>query len=179
MILNLKYYNDPILRKKSKKIEKLTDEIRTFIADMKETVLAHENSIGLSAPQVGRDLSIFIIKEAVLNPDGNLEVGEMKVFINPVLSRPSQEKESLLEGCMSFPGIHLEIERPISIHVKAMDEEGKPIDKTYSGFTARQIMHENDHLNGVLFIDRAKPNLRKKVQPLLQALKKKYTPQNL
>lgn len=173
MVLDLKYYDDPFLRKKTKPVEKITDEIRKFVQDMIDTIKAH-NSIGLAASQVGRDLRIFAIPECILNEEGNLEIGEIRVFINPKLSKPSSETDIVLEGCMSFPGLHLEIERPVSIHVEALDLEGKTFKKHYKGFTARQIMHENDHLNGVLYIDRAKPSLRKKVHPLLQAMKKKF-----
>ena len=92
----------------------------------------------------------------------------MEVFINPVLSSPSKETESLPEGCLSIPGIHREVVRPFKIHVEAMDLSGKLFSVDLEGFKARQVMHENDHLYGTLFVDRLDQKVRKEIDPLLR-----------
>ena len=103
-------------------------------------------------------------------------LGPAEVYINPKLSNPSKNKETMQEGCLSVPQIHEEVERPISIDIEALDLNGNQIKTTVTGFKARELMHENDHLNGVLFIDRLSPRLRKLITPYLDNIKKKYNP---
>jgi len=98
------------------------------------------------------------------------------VIINPVLSSPSEEKVSMLEGCMSLPDLHVEVVRPKSIHVSYQNLLGETIEEDLFDFRARMFMHENDHLNGVLHIDRMDPKERKQIEQLLREMKKKYNP---
>lgn len=174
MKLQLRYYGDPILRKKCSSIEKITTEIRSFVNDMIETMDA-SNGVGLAANQVGKSFSVFVIRPEERTPDGEFVLGAPEVFINPILSDPSDETETMTEGCLSFPGLHVEIARPYSIHVEAIDINGNPISLDVKGFKAREIMHENDHLNGRVFIDRLSPNVRKSLDPILKNIKKKFT----
>ena len=153
MRLELRYYGDPILRKTALVIDKITDEVRMLAKDMIETMDAL-NGVGLAANQVGQLCKLFVIRPEVKTPDDEFALGPAEVYINPILSAPSQETEVMTEGCLSFPGLHAEIERPLSIHIDAIDLDGNPISLDVSGFKAREIMHENDHLNGVLYIDR-------------------------
>lgn len=173
MLLKICYYNNPILRKKCKPVPKITDEIKRLVQDMIETMDA-SNGIGLAAPQVGRDLAIFVMREDNYTDDGELILGDVKVFINPKLSNPSSQKNTHSEGCLSLPGLHIDIDRPNSIYVEAIDLEGNAISQEFTDYTARVIMHENDHLNGVLFIDRISKNMKKKIEPALRAIKEKY-----
>lgn len=173
MRLPLTYYGHPILRKKCQKVKELTPEVKQLIANMKESIRP-PNEIGLAAPQVGSDLAIFITNVHGIEEDGDLVFGEPRVFINPVLKEPSEERELSSEGCLSIPGLSADVWRPLSVTVEAMDENGKKFEQRFSGFLARIIMHENDHLNGVLFIDRLAPDERKKIEPALQAIKRKF-----
>ena len=173
MRLPLTYYGHPILRKKCQKVKELTSEVRQLIANMKESIRP-PNEIGLAAPQVGSDLAIFITNVHAVEEDGNLVFCEPRVFINPVLKEPSQDRDLCSEGCLSIPGLNADVWRPLSVTVEAMDESGKKFEQRFSGFLARIIMHENDHLNGVLFIDRLAPDERKKIEPALQAIKRKF-----
>jgi peptide deformylase len=140
---------------------------------MIETMDAN-NGIGLAAIQVGRPLRIITIRPVLEDENGKSYLGEAEVFINPVLANPSSLTEVLSEGCLSIPGLHFDVERPISIQIDALDIEGKKVSKEVSGFKAREIMHENDHLNGVLFIDRLLAKKRKEIEPLLREIKEKY-----
>ncbi|MBN1914538.1 MAG: peptide deformylase [Parachlamydiales bacterium] len=173
MIYSLVYYGNPLLRKKCHKIEKITDEIIDFARDLVQTMDA-SNGVGLAANQVGKLVKMFAVRPLVQDNEGNTALGPAEVYINPVLSHPSEETEMLSEGCLSFPGLHYFIERPKSIHIEALDLDGKTVSKTVEGFYAREIMHENDHLNGVLFIDRLDKKTRKEIERELRMIKNKY-----
>lgn len=179
MTLKLAYWDNPFLRKKAKTVEKFDDEFKDYIRDFlirfQDPKLFGPNSIpiGLAATQIHSDLRYFAIcpYEEV---NGKPTYGPPEIFINPVLTEPSNELVTEDEGCLSFPGLYLPVERPLSITAEWQDIDGKTHKKRFSGYLARQIMHENDHLNGVLFIDRISKNLRKRVKTQLDRIKKKY-----
>lgn len=116
------------------------------------------NGIGLAANQVDLPLQLFVI-----NTKGNRETGEELVFINPVVSQP-KGTETAEEGCLSIPGINGQVSRPSKINVSAYDLSGNEINMQVSGLLARAVQHENDHLNGVLFIDRLVESEQKQIQ---------------
>ena len=173
MILELRYYSDPILRKISTPVKEITIEIKKFIDDLIESMDAH-NGIGLAAPQVGRLLRIFVVRLEFIAPNGEFIKGKPKVYINPKITDPSKESDILSEGCLSLPGIHVDVARPLKIHVQAMDIDGNTFEEELEGFVARQVMHENDHLNGTLIIDRCSKEQKKEADPFLQKIKKAY-----
>jgi len=175
MILPLTYYGNPILRKKSIDVEEINDELQALIDDMIET-MNDQNGIGLAAPQVGQNIRLFITRVPMVSPDDPEEMleGPLLVFINPKLSSPSQEKWDYSEGCLSIPKLYGNVTRPYSITVEALDRYGHPFTAAYSGLQARCIMHENDHINGVLFIDRMDTKERKAIEPDLQKVKNAY-----
>jgi peptide deformylase len=168
-LLALAYYGDPILRKVADPIQKITDDIHKLVEDMIETMDASDG-IGLAAPQVHRSIQLFIIRKPVEMEGGKVEFGEVKVFINPKVSNPSIETWKVSEGCLSIPTINGEVERPKEITVEYLDLEGRLIQERVSGWEARVIMHENDHINGILFIDHLEAEIRKGLEPLLQGL---------
>jgi peptide deformylase len=172
MILSLVYFGNPLLRSRSLAITEITPEIKQLAYDMIETMDANKG-VGLAAIQVGKPLRMFVIRPEIEN-EGEVVLGEAKVFINPILLNPSQEREILSEGCLSIPGLHVEVERPKNIHIKALNLDGKQILLEFNGFSAREIMHENDHLNAVLFIDRVPAQKRKEISPLLKQIQEKY-----
>lgn len=174
--LPLRYYGHPDLRVKAKPVEALTPEIVQICEDMLATMVSMDNCIGFAGPQLGILLRIFVIREEKFLPDNKYYFGEPEVIINPVLTNPSVETESMLEGCMSLPGLHVEVRRPKSIHVRYQNIKGEFIEEELTEFRARMFMHENDHLNGVLHIDRMDPKERKKIEPELRAMKQKYNP---
>lgn len=175
MILDLKYYGDPVLRKKCKPVKEINDDIRQLAQDLIETVLDCDGA-GLSAPQVGRLYRIFVIRYSnELDQKGLPILSSPEIYINPKISNPSSEVVSYNEGCLSIPGIYESVSRPYEITVEYMDLDGKIHKEVAINWRARVIMHENDHLNGVLFIDRIDPNLKKKIEGALRELKKKYS----
>ena len=171
---DLLYYGHAGLRKKCEEITEITDEIRQIAQDLIETLLDKDGA-GLAAPQIGYYVRMFVSRyENGADSEGWPILCPPKLYINPKLSQPSSEMDSHGEGCLSIPGIYEKVTRPISIEVEAMDLDGKIFTETATGWRARNLMHENDHINGVLFIDRIHPNRRKKIEPVLQKIKKKY-----
>ena len=171
--LLVRRYEDPVLRKQALPIEAITPEIEKLGRDMVETMILHKG-VGLAGPQVGVMLRIFVIQDERVNEVGEWIVSEPEIIINPVLSKPSQEKEVMQEGCLSLPGLHVDVVRPRTIHIRYQNVKGEWIEELLTDFRARVMMHENDHLNGVLTIDRMDKKERKKVEPQLQAIDKKY-----
>lgn len=171
--LSIRYYGHPDLRKKAKAVQSINSEIEEVCQAMLAKMLSLDNCIGFAGPQLGILLRIFVIREEKFLPDDKYYFGEPEVIINPVLAKPSKEMEVMLEGCMSLPGIHVEVPRPKSIHVIYQNLKGEKVEEELTDFRARMFMHENDHLNGVLHIDRMDPKERKKIEPLLRAMKEK------
>ncbi|MGC8880742.1 MAG: peptide deformylase [Minisyncoccia bacterium] len=141
--------NNPILRQKSKVVEHFNQEVFSLIEKMKKTI-KENNALGLAAIQIGVPSRVIVCRI-----DENF-----KVFINPEIIKFSQQEEIFPEGCLSLPGYYGEVIRPKTIVLEAQNENGKKIKIKAFGLLARVIQHEIDHLNGVLFIDKAK-NIKK------------------
>ena len=177
--LHLVYWDNPWLRKKAEPYTELTDEVKLFVKKMIHMMtdgkLATPTSIpvGLASTQVESDYRLFIVCPYLGDEQGG-RYGPPKVFINPKLSDPSPEMEIADEGCLSFPQFYIPVPRPVSITVEAQDEHGRSFKERLSGYYARQVMHENDHLNGVVFIDRISKNLKKRLKRDLEEIKKRY-----
>jgi len=144
--LSLRRYPDPALRAEAQPVAEVTDEVRRVASRMIELMHEHQG-VGLAGPQVGLDWRLF-----VANLSG--EPGEDRVFINPVLSDPARQTEARDEGCLSLPRVEGEITRPSGITIDAVDDQGEPFQMWAEGLLARVWQHENDHLDGVLIIDR-------------------------
>lgn len=146
-LLEILKYPDPRLRQVAQRVEHVTDETRKLVEDMAETMYA-ATGCGLAATQIGVDARIFVIDVAAEGEDSNLQV-----FINPeILERDGVQTWE--EGCLSFPGASEEIRRAERVKVKALDQLGKPFELEATGLLAIAIQHENDHLDGVLMIDK-------------------------
>lgn len=171
-VLPLAYYGDAVLRKKADPIGKITPELEKLIEDMVETMDAC-NGMGLAAPQVHHSIRLFIIRPPVENEEGEYDPGKVTVFINPTLSLPSKETWKTAEGCLSIPAIRSEVERPSEITVEYTTLDGTKVKERFTGWQARIIMHENDHINGVLFVDRLNETEREKLAPILQSLEQR------
>lgn len=139
-------YGNPILRKVAERVEKIDDEIKKIIKDLKDT-LAEENGIGLAAPQVGISKRILIVDLSKSNEDKKV------ALINPKIIYSSKEVGVYNEGCLSIPDVWGDVIRPIEIRVKAQLENGDSIVINADGLFARVLQHELDHLDGKLFID--------------------------
>lgn len=171
-LLPLAYYGDPILRRLADPIAEINDELKKLVEEMIETMDACDG-IGLAAPQIHHSIRLFITRAPMEVEKDKYESGEAKVFINPKLSLPSEDKFAMSEGCLSIPILRGQVERPREITVEYTTLEGELVLKRFSGWEARVIMHEYDHIDGVLFIDRMDPKEREKLEPLLQNLEKR------
>jgi len=164
-ILDVVHYGDPILKKVC---EPVTDfsSINVIIDDMFESMYEAEG-IGLAANQVGLDMNLFIID--ITHTDDEEEI---HIFINSTIIDTFGEKEEFQEGCLSLPGIALDVIRPEKVRIKyqSMDEQWH--ESEYDGLLARAIQHEMDHLNGVFIVDRVGEIERIKYQAELKALEK-------
>jgi len=162
MILSILQYGDPILRAKGKRIEKIDDRIRELAVNMIETMHA-VHGVGLAAQQIGEALQLTVLDVSQvedrpstmkLNGQNVDPVAEMPlVLINPEIELRG-ETEVGVEGCLSFPEISGDIERPKSVVARAQTLEGDNVEIEASGLLSRVIQHEFDHLHGILFIDR-------------------------
>lgn len=173
MKLPLAYLGDPVLRKKTAPIEDINDRIRQLVIDMTETMEANDGC-GLAAPQVHQSLALFITCIPRYVDDDTVLPGKLKVFINPKIVSYSPETWDCQEGCLSIPGIRETVSRPLKVTIQATDLEGNPFIEEFIGFDAHVVMHENDHINGVLYIDRLPPKRKKEIEQRLKEIKKKY-----
>jgi peptide deformylase len=170
MILKIRKYGDKILAKKAARVNFNTmgKELPKIINDMTQTCLAM-NGVGLAAPQAGIDLSIAVI----MLPVGKDEEKTYKryVLVNPEISSSKGILNSS-EGCLSFPGLDIQLERAQEVKVKYLNEKGIPVELKASGFLAVILQHEIDHLNGRVFIDRLKGAARAEAMAKIEELSK-------
>ena len=160
MVLKIYKLGEEVLRKKAAPVEpsEINDEMRGLFEDMFETMAAAEG-VGLAAPQVGISKRFFVI---VADDDVK------RVFINPQIIATSAELCDYEEGCLSLPGISENIKRPAKVTVQALNEHGKPFTLEAEGLLARIIQHENDHLEGIVYIDRGDPEFAAKTTAQFQ-----------
>ncbi|OFY64599.1 MAG: peptide deformylase [Bacteroidetes bacterium RIFCSPLOWO2_02_FULL_36_8] len=154
MIIPILAYGDPILKNVSVDIALDLPDLQTLIDDMFDT-MNEAGGVGLAAPQIGKNLRLFITDAEGLEKENIKDF--KKVFINPVLLEEEGEKWDFNEGCLSIPGIREDISRKQNLRIKYYDRNGQLLEEVYSGVRARIIQHEMDHLNGVLFTDLISP----------------------
>ena len=160
--LEIHYLGDRVLRQPAKRIAKVDDNIRQLIKQMLQTMYSADG-IGLAAPQVAVNKQLIVIDCELDDP-----ASPPLVLINPKITRYSSELCNAEEGCLSIPGVYLEVTRPEAIEVSFKDENGRPRKLQASGLLSRAIQHEMDHLNGVMFVDRVENDIA-----LTEELKKK------
>lgn len=180
MILPIVAYGAPILRTVARDIDSSYPDLQKLIADMWETMYG-SYGVGLAAPQVNRDIRLFIVDSAQLfeNRDDEEEEekfpdapGVRQVFINAKILAKKGEEWAYNEGCLSIPKIREDVFREKEVTVSYLDENFQPQEKTFNGITARIIMHEYDHIEGKLFIDYLKPLKRKMLKGKLDDISK-------
>ncbi|MDE1191701.1 MAG: peptide deformylase [Arachidicoccus sp.] len=179
MILPIVAYGTPVLRKVSKNIDSKYPNLQQLIEDMWETLEA-SNGVGLAAPQVNKDIRLFLVDSALIfdNREEDDEEkfpdvpGVKKVFINAKITKRTGEEWAYNEGCLSIPKIREDIFRPEEVTIEYLDENFEPHTDTFNGITARIIQHEYDHIEGKLFIDYLKPLKKKLLQRKLSDISK-------
>lgn len=151
--LDIHYLGDRVLRQPAKRVAKVDDSVRKIVREMLETMYS-AYGIGLAAPQVGIHKQIIVI-------DINLEKPDVPplVLINPKIIKSGSSICQDEEGCLSIPGVYLDVSRPEEIELTYKNEQGKPSKLKADGLLSRVIQHEMDHLNGVMFVDRVDNNL--------------------
>lgn len=157
MIQKILQSGDPILRQKSKTVGKIDKKILKLVQDMKDTLKIQKKpeGVGLAAPQIGKNLRIFIadykdFQRVVINPE-ILAISNKPLAIS---KKKEKSKKEILEGCLSLPYYYGPLKRAGKITVKYLNEKGEEITEDFEGFNAQIILHEIDHLEGVLFVDR-------------------------
>ena len=144
-ILEIKKFNEPVLRKKAERVNKVDKKIKQLTVDIAQT-MKEGQGIGLAAPQVGVSKRVIVVQT-------DLEGRRILGLINPKILKRSQETEVDKEGCLSFPGIFLEIKRVKEVEVEGLNINGKKIKLKANGLLARVFQHEIDHLDGILFFN--------------------------
>ena len=162
----IRKFPDPILREKTREVAAVSDEIKTLVADMVETMYS-KNGAGLAAIQVGTPDRIFIVEASVAGGDEN---DHPIVFINPKIEWLSDETEVSEEGCLSFPGIYVPIKRSLRARVRATGLDGKEFVAEGEGLYARAMQHENDHLENKLLIDYVGPVKRQMIKRKMERM---------
>ena len=161
--LSLRYYGDPILRKKATPVASFDADFALFVEAMFDC-MHREKGVGLAAPQVGRSERVFVV-------DVEDDFGHTRrAFVNPVI----RERDGTMtgeEGCLSIPGLREDVKRSERVVIEARDEHGEPFTLVAQGFLARAVQHELDHLDGILFVDRLSPIKRKLVEARLKRFK--------
>ncbi|MBA2330194.1 MAG: peptide deformylase [Flavisolibacter sp.] len=181
MILPIVAYGSPVLRKVAKDIDKEYPGLEKLIEDMWETMYA-SNGVGLAAPQVNRDIRLFVMdseqiftnmdekeKEEENYPDAP---GIKQVFINAHIVEEHGDDWKYNEGCLSIPKVREDISRAEEVTIRFLDENFQEQERTFSGISARIILHEYDHIDGKLFIDHLSPLKRKLLKRKLDDISK-------
>ncbi|MCU7695089.1 peptide deformylase [Haoranjiania flava] len=180
MILPITAYGMPVLRKVCRDISPDYPDLEKLIEDMWET-LYYSNGVGLAAPQVNRDIRLFLVDSTQVfdNNEDDDEVqhypdkpGIKKVFINAKILNYEGREWAYNEGCLSIPKVREDINRPETIVIEYYDEAFNKHTETFNGLTARVIQHEYDHIEGKLFIDYLKPLRKKMLQRKLNDISK-------
>jgi len=164
--MSIKTYGEAVLRVRAEPVTEFDDELVQMVDAMKKT-MAQANGAGLAATQVGIARAFFIAKLS--------EEGEVTPYVNPTLIPLSDEKESTEEGCLSIPGVWVEVERYVKLRLQAQDIDGNPVALELEGYPARVVQHEVDHLAGVLIIDRISPGARRRIADQLEVIKTKIS----
>tara|TARA_B100000767_G_C19772731_1_gene540926 strand:- start:215 stop:805 length:591 start_codon:yes stop_codon:yes gene_type:complete len=174
MILPIVAYGDPILKKECEEINKNYPDLQQLISDMFETMYKAKG-VGLAAPQIGKNIRLFIVDGSPFAEDEDEEDDPMaegienfkKVFINPIIEEEDGKEWPFQEGCLSIPKIRENVSRKPDITVSYYDENWELKEESYSGYAARIFQHEYDHIEGILFTDYLSPLKRKLIQKKL------------
>lgn len=171
MILPIYTYGQPVLRKVAQDIPADYPDLKQFVSDMFETLLA-SSGVGLAAPQVGKSIRVVVIDLDLLKDEYPEYAGFRHAFINGhiVEADPKAEKVNMEEGCLSIPGLSEDVKRPARVHVTYLDDELNPHDEWVDGYLARVMQHEFDHLEGVMYVDRLSPFRKQMVSNKLRAI---------
>ena len=158
-LAQIRSFGDPVLRTKARPIERFDDALREEVERMSR-LMDDALGVGLAATQVGVVHRLLVYRV--------MQQGPLAALINPEVEWSSRDSEPMEEGCLSLPGVHVEVDRPLHVRVRALNEYGEPIMIEATGLEARVIQHEMDHLDGVLILDRTSRDQRKEAMRILR-----------
>ena len=180
MILPIVAYGDPVLRATCEEIDQNYPQLETLIANMFETMYEAQG-VGLAAPQIGKSIRLFILDATPFaeGEDGDPGCTDFKrVFINPIIFEESGEEWGMEEGCLSIPGIREEVKRQGDLKIEYYDQNWDLYEESLTGFAARVVQHEYDHIEGVLFTDKISAFRRQLIRSKLNDISKGKTDAN-
>ena len=174
MIYPIVIYGSDVLRKPCERITPDYPEVKKLVEDMFLT-LGEAEGVGLAAPQIGKNIRLFIVDCTPWGEDDPECADYKRAFINPEIYALSEEKKTYNEGCLSFPGIHADVPRSLAIRMRYMDEDFVEHDEEFHGLKAWVIQHEYDHIEGIVFTDRISPLRRNLLKGKLMNLARANT----
>ena len=169
MIYPIVIYGNPTLRKASVNIDASYPDFKKLVDDMWIT-LGEAEGVGLAAPQIGKNIRLFIVDCTPWGEDDPTLADFKRVFINPEIYEESEETSLFEEGCLSIPGIHENVRRPVAIRMRYLDENFVEHDEEFTGKPARVIQHEYDHIEGLVFTDHLAPIRKNLIKNKLQKM---------
>jgi peptide deformylase len=158
-LAHVRQFGDPVLNSRARPVERFDGELRAELERMGR-IMADSLGIGLAATQVGKLHRALVYR---VEPDSPIVS-----VVNPDVEWRGEELETLEEGCLSLQGVHVDVERPLHVRVRAQDEHGEPLVIEASGLEARVLQHEIDHLDGVLILDRTSREQRREAMRILR-----------
>jgi peptide deformylase len=158
-LAHVRKFGDPVLRTKARPVDRFDDALRDQVARMGE-LMTDALGVGLAATQVGVLNRVLVYRVHQQSP--------FAALVNPEIEWSGREQETMEEGCLSLPAVHVDVERAVHVRVRALNEHGEPITIEASGLEARVIQHEVDHLDGVLVLDRISRSQRKEAMRALR-----------
>ena len=169
MIYPIVIYGSPVLRNVSVDITPDYPNLKQLVEDMFLT-LTEAEGVGLAAPQIGKNIRLFIVDCTPWGDDDPALKDYKRVFINARIYERSEQTDLFNEGCLSLPGLHEDVRRPVSIRMRYVDENFVEHDEDFTGLPARVIQHEYDHIDGYVFTDRLSPLRRNLLKSKLAML---------
>ena len=152
MAFEIRRFGDPVLRTRAKEVAEFGDSLRRLMEGMLQTLRAGEGRMAIAANQVGVLKRVFVAEA----------MDTVYVLVNPVIEERTPETETALEGCLSIPGVGVEVERHSGVVVSGRDAGGRPVRYEVTGGIARMMQHETDHLDGILMLERTDRESRKR-----------------
>ena len=178
MILPIVAYGDPVLRKVGKEIDKEYPQLEKLIADMKETMY-NAQGVGLAAPQIGKDIRLFLIDASPFADDEDLSEEDRdvlknfnRVFINAKIVKEEGDEWAFSEGCLSIPDVREDVFRQETITIEYQDENFEKHTEVLGGLAARVFQHEYDHIDGILFTDKLSSLKKRLIKKKLENISK-------
>ncbi|ACY14740.1 peptide deformylase [Haliangium ochraceum] len=159
-VLPIVVWPDARLRQETRRVEQVDDAVRDLYRNLVDTMYSL-NGLGIAAVQIGDPTQMFIVEPALAGRDAN---DEPVAFINPEVVWTSEDSDKSEEGCLSFPGIYVQVDRPAKARVRALGIDGEIFEVEAEGLFARCLLHENDHLTGKLLVDFVGPLKRQMIR---------------